>query len=374
MIFCDTVNISNMKSINAIFRVLCILATAFMIGYWLYKFQKNEDITLVEYKPVDELHEAVIWPELSFCFRGPFLNERLSNISNGLNKIDYYQYLIGQKNYGKTYHDISYENVTLNLFDYFSYISIHWKSIDDNFIDNCTSIQDCPYFKFKNNYNGVLLEGFYKCFGLEINQEYAKDIAYYYLKFESTLRNVTREVESALLSFNLPNQFTRNFGGNQPVNWGNYDKSGVQIIEITSVELLKRRNKIQEPCVDDWKSYDKNLELKHLEFVGCRSPYQKLSKNFEICNTTEKLKEVLFDGLKLAHDYPSPCLEMPNLAYRYGKTESNAYMTDGVKFYVSYPDKWKIITQSQKVDVHTLIGNMGGYIGLFLGKKIDKSL
>ena len=29
--------------------------------------------------------------------------------------------------------------------------------------------------------------------------------------------------------------------------------------------------------------------------------------------------------------------------------------------------KWKIITQSQAVDVHALIGYIGGYIGLFLG-------
>ena len=35
---------------------------------------------------------------------------------------------------------------------------------------------------------------------------------------------------------------------------------------------------------------------------------------------------------------------------------------------VSYPNEWKIIRQSQAVDVHALIGNIGGYIGLFLGK------
>ena len=35
---------------------------------------------------------------------------------------------------------------------------------------------------------------------------------------------------------------------------------------------------------------------------------------------------------------------------------------------IGYPDDIRIITQYQEVDVHSLIGNIGGYIGLFLGK------
>ena len=37
---------------------------------------------------------------------------------------------------------------------------------------------------------------------------------------------------------------------------------------------------------------------------------------------------------------------------------------------VTYPSKGKTITQLQEVDAHALIGNIGGYIGLFLGKII----
>ena len=35
---------------------------------------------------------------------------------------------------------------------------------------------------------------------------------------------------------------------------------------------------------------------------------------------------------------------------------------------IRYPEEVKIITQSKEVDVHSLIGNIGGYLGLFLGK------
>ena len=37
---------------------------------------------------------------------------------------------------------------------------------------------------------------------------------------------------------------------------------------------------------------------------------------------------------------------------------------------VEYPEEVRIITQSKEVDIHSLIGNIGGYLGLFLGKQI----
>ena len=38
---------------------------------------------------------------------------------------------------------------------------------------------------------------------------------------------------------------------------------------------------------------------------------------------------------------------------------------------VQYPEQAKIITQSRAVDFNALIGNIGGYIGLFLGMILD---
>ena len=38
------------------------------------------------------------------------------------------------------------------------------------------------------------------------------------------------------------------------------------------------------------------------------------------------------------------------------------------QIYIMYPDKIKIISQVKSIDAHSLIGNIGGYIGLFLGR------
>ena len=64
-------------------------------------------------------------------------------------------------------------------------------------------------------------------------------------------------------------------------------------------------------------------------------------------------------------DY-QPCQVMPRIDFESYKE----FPDDSLKQFmltVSYPQQVKIITQSRAVDVNSLIGNIGGYIGLFLG-------
>ena len=76
--------------------------------------------------------------------------------------------------------------------------------------------------------------------------------------------------------------------------------------------------------------------------------------------------------------FPEPCLEMSNLISSMNIYEisngaspsmNNYEISNGTshQLYVNYPDKIKVITQHKSVDAHMLIGNIGGYIGLFLG-------
>ena len=60
---------------------------------------------------------------------------------------------------------------------------------------------------------------------------------------------------------------------------------------------------------------------------------------------------------------------MPTIDYKSFAILTEAEKGNPKKFPISvyFPSKGKTITQLQEVDVHTLIGNIGGYIGLFLG-------
>ena len=67
------------------------------------------------------------------------------------------------------------------------------------------------------------------------------------------------------------------------------------------------------------------------------------------------------------NDFPPPCQGISKLDFVFNSVQYG-WNDKLLRIFVEYPDQLKSITQSQAVDVHALIGNMGGYIGLFLGK------
>ena len=59
-----------------------------------------------------------------------------------------------------------------------------------------------------------------------------------------------------------------------------------------------------------------------------------------------------------------PCERISYLHYEKNLESFSRYW----RIDIQYPKDVKIIIQTKEVDVHALIGNIGGYIGLFLGK------
>ena len=66
-----------------------------MLGYWIYKYSKNEDTALIEYKSFD-CGENAVYPELTICNIDPFLNTKLMEIDIELEKEMYIEYLKGE--------------------------------------------------------------------------------------------------------------------------------------------------------------------------------------------------------------------------------------------------------------------------------------
>ena len=108
------------RNLKICYKFVCAIVVTFMIGYWFYKFHKNEDISVIEYKLFKD-SENTLYPELNFCVFNPFLDDVLSNISQGLNRRSYFDYLQGKIPANETYEKITYEEVTINFFAYLSF-------------------------------------------------------------------------------------------------------------------------------------------------------------------------------------------------------------------------------------------------------------
>ena len=353
---------------NYIFKFLCVLATAFMVGYWMVKYERNDDLTLIEYKLLDDVSD-LIYPELSICFFYPFLrNDRFNVTKDDGFSWEYYRYLKGLYNFDK-FKDIEYDEVTINLLEYFSKSVISWKAGRGPANSTiCWGARNCPYLTLKNNYNGFSITPiFFKCYGVEIKKEFAKNIQNVRLVFKRKLKHVIRQFKAVKVLFNYPNQIVRPKGGSKTI-WQKEFENRVEMLEISSFDILKRRNKRKENCNHQWKNFDALVMKNHLDHVGCRPPYISQLKEFPKCNTSKEIKRAYFDGWSMQKDYAdNPCQEMPTIDFK----RSDVKVPSGNRslgLSISYPFKGKIITQHQEVDVHTLIGNIGGYIGLFLGK------
>ena len=123
-------------------------------------------------------------------------------------------------------------------------------------------------------------------------------------------------------------------------------------------------------CVDGPFSYDKRVIDQHIISSGCRVPYLTGEKSTPICNSSSQLKDSEFDFDKMRSiDITPDCQILSEIRSSSYTVHTAAY--ENVPFVLNvrllYPERMRIITQSKEVDIHSLIGNIGGYIGLFLG-------
>ena len=352
------------------FKYLCTLTTCIMVGYWVYKYHSNEDITLTEYKAFSSDVNAM-YPELSICLSNPFLTSKFEEVNTNVTKEIYLEYLKGETMLNDTGLNIDYEQVSPNLSDFINSISIRTRSESTEATYLCSEARNCNNIHWKNNFNGFLFgDTFAKCFGIEIIRKNADDVVILNIDFKSIFADIVKQIGKIYVFFNHPNQLLKDPWG--PITiWGENDSyKRIEFFSIEFMEILERRNKRNHQCAMDWMIYDHLVMKNHMEKVGCRTPYQKSDKDFPLCGTKNELKDSVVEKSKFAAKFLLPCQELSQLAYKHTVENSYPSFTKGTfAVAVLFPDKKKVITQSQKLDIHSLIGNIGGYIGLFLGKK-----
>ena len=98
----------------------------------------------------------------------------------------------------------------------------------------------------------------------------------------------------------------------------------------------------------------------------------KAYETFPICGTQEKMKQSFFKWPDATYRYPTPCEGASNIGYEFYNVKFQEQFFDPASLMVSvsYTNKIKIISQSRLIDGQALIGYIGGYVGLLLGKQI----
>ena len=210
---------------------------------------------------------------------------------------------------------------------------------------------------------------FCRCYGLEIISKFTNDIKRIIVDFKPELVNLLLDLQSfseggVFAIFNYPQQLLRN-PEDVHLIWDTEAKvKGMTMFKITATEVMIRRNRPGSTCFTQWEHFDNSVYERHIQEASCTTPYQEKKK--PVCSTSEEMVDAKYEMNELRNKYfPQPCLELSNVVSSMNIiTDSN---DTSPQLLVSYPDKIKVITQLKSVDAHMLIGNIGGYIGLFLG-------
>ena len=103
---------------NLFFKCICVLIAFSMAGFWIRKFLKNEDITLIQYITAND-SDSIRLPAMSICFVNPFFlgNESFENNSEAKSKA-FFEYLQGKGEFNEAYKDILHDIKTFDISDY----------------------------------------------------------------------------------------------------------------------------------------------------------------------------------------------------------------------------------------------------------------
>ena len=367
------VNIS--LTLVLIFKIVCGIVTFFMVGYWFHRFNENEDVSQVEYISVKEMEE-VIHPEITICILEPVLIQKLQEKVSNATIEEYLEYLRGNGNYEEQYKNVELFDVTLDIFDYLQYPVTLRKANGSVDQTSCITEKDCSSMKMRNSFNGYWSDFFGKCFSIGVSPKFGRNLRQMDLQFDEKLEDILASLQDSFIrgrAFIMPNhpyEFARYVDKNRAIWTVGTRKNMRNQITIAGTEILKRRYKRDDPCIANWTNYDNFLMNAHLDDLECIVPY--LKRGEPICSSPAKMKESRH-YLDTIRNKFNPCQEMINVDVQYIDMVKDYNISDEgpLQLRIQYPDQMKIITQAPSVDLHALIGNIGGYVGLFLGMSLN---
>ena len=300
------------------FHILCQASALSLIVYWIYLYTLNKDLCTIDYKTfLDETEDS--YPTLSLCFTDRSSDKLFKLDEYSLDQSTYINFLEG-KYFNSSLLRIDYDNVSIDMSEY---IVEQWGRYDNGTKLPIDSLRFKPSELIMKSKYYFHQSSFYNCYPLKVPQ--TKSLSSYGI----TLKNSIFQNESWPLSggftalIHYPNQIMRS-RSTIKYAWPERKANDTLIMrfKVNGVEILRRRINGLQTCNQNWRNYDDDILVSHLNKIGCRAPYQNPSKYFPICNTEETMKRTNI-GLfpKESEVYP-PCKSMEKLYYTYEETHS----------------------------------------------------
>lgn len=379
-----------MKKIEVCFNSFCYLATFSLLGFCIHIYCKDEDISEIIYRKYGE-NSVSLYPSISFCVQLEEYHARqavLNSYGNEFNSTSYLSSLTGYF-WDNKMGNISYRETIKSLLDHVVYVS-GFDSYDTD-EKRGFELEDIHEISFPLSN----VQQMYKCITFDLPNNNSRKLQFVSLAIQASIfPNGTRPtIGKFFLSIHHPKKFYRPLIAHK-FNWPKrnnpYPNHLVMQLSVKSMEVLHRRDKRSNPC-QYYENYDHAFKERLVQEKGCHPPYWQYNGSIPNFRSKEKLnmfaKSILksFVGTFEISDFIiPPCVELRKRLFDHEEFETDPRGINDLlpEFKPTHKDSLVIVTvnfldpflkeikQSRAFGIESLIGNIGGYMGLLLGVSI----
>ena len=297
------------------FHLICSVAALSLVVYWLYKFSRNADLCIVDYKKY-HYTESDVFPMLTICLKNPFSNERFMAHAPGINQTAYLRFLSGRE-FDHKMLNVKYENMLIDMNEYVENDWIAWR--------NGSTAYSYRYTRkmFTSSYPILYWRHFYNCYTLQVPND--KQIKQYYVILNASVFTFLNQPQNddMIAGLHYPNNFLTSVK-NIKYTWPKreYSDNFIMRFRVSGMEVMERRNKANRPCSDNWKQYDRSIFIDHIQRVGCKAPYHTFVQNPGLCSSKDLMKKVSWRMFNGGYNIVPPCRTMTKILYTYSESSS----------------------------------------------------
>ena len=371
----------NWKTGNNIFYFLCIVATVALTFNGIGIFYEDKDVSILDYKVYNSERENV-YPSFSMYFRQPFIEEKLKAYGNDINSTTYSAFLKGIYMDERMF-NISYDEVTIDVRKHLLRYDITYTNYTIFSLNGKEEIErngwKMPYVSYQK-YNG-------KAFAVDIPFQKGANLLDFQVVFKRDMFPGQTRPQAPKLNhkyntiqdgfeflFHYPGQFLNSDAhGITKWSWPKLDtKSSKNIVmdfTIRNVGVLKIRNKRNRRCYENLFHHDTIILDQIMDEAGCRPPYRTTRTLLPLCIAMHNISRIFAPSHhELSTKFDPPCKFINKVQFDFEDVQDD-FMPNGlVKIKVNMMGRrFTEIEQRRAYSLESLVGNVGGYLGLFLG-------
>ena len=368
------------KISQCLFNVVCILTTICLVLWCVYEYSKNEDICEILFKRFHQDEES-LYPDLTFCVADQIDEMKLKKYNENFTALGYRKFLTNGEPWDERYLDVNFFDVTMQL--------------EDHLIETC--IRGADPSSFCEKIEQIKMSNMFgkKCYTFHF--PYGKPMAFAFIKLNTSIfdNGIRPRREDFRVMFSFKNQQYASFAayfGEWPIRSVEEKHAPYNMFFfLKQMEILRYRKKSGHEC-DNSDDYDRRIKENMIKKIGCHPLYWTFdNESSPICTKKEQFQKFAaehFDkATRYRHDgiYLHPCREFQKFQIEHGdvndyfggddySNEMNNSKIEGKNwFQIEYQVRvqtYKEIVQIRAYTFQSLVGNVGGYIGLLLGYAI----